>query len=52
MTIEQLVDRRRALTLTVASGVPRGVIARSLMIGAGIPILVGVLLAVAVGTGL
>ena len=39
MTIEQLVDRRRALTLTVASGVPRGVIARSLMIGAGIPIL-------------
>ena len=52
MTIEQLVDRRRALTLTVASGVPRGVIARSLMIGAGIPIGIGVLLAVAVGTGL
>ncbi len=52
MTIDQLVDRRRALTLTVASGVPRGVIARSLIIGAGIPILVGVLLAAVVGTGL
>ena len=52
MTIEQVIDRRRALTLTVATGVPRGVIARSLMIGTAIPILVGVLLAALVGTGL
>ena len=52
MTIEQVVDRRRALTLNIAGGVPRGVIARSLMIGMGIPILAGVLLAAAVGTGL
>ena len=52
MTIEQVIDRRRALTLTIAGGVSRGVIARSLFIGAGIPILVGVLLAAVIGTGL
>lgn len=51
MTIEQSIDRHRALTLTIAGGVPRGVIARSLMIGGGVPILVGVSPAAAVGSG-
>jgi hypothetical protein len=52
MTIEQLIDRRRALTLSIASGVPRRVIANSLVIGGIVPILVGVALAAFVGSAL
>lgn len=50
--IEQLTERRRALTLTVATGVPRAVLARSLMIGAALPVLVGTVLSVAAGLAL
>lgn len=45
-TVEQLQQRRRPLTLAVAAGVPRGVLARSLLIGAVLPIAAGVALAV------
>ena len=50
MTIEQLIDRRRALTFSIASGVPRRMIARSLVISGIIPILLGVALAAVVGS--
>ncbi len=52
MSLEQLTARRRSLTLTVAIGVPRRVLAGSLLIGAAIPILLGIVLAVLVGSGL
>ncbi|MGS0686447.1 FtsX-like permease family protein [Nakamurella sp. GG22] len=52
MSIEQLTARRRTLAYTIATGVPRAVITRSLMIGATIPVLVGVGLAVVIGGGL
>jgi len=52
MAVEQLTERRRALTLTIAAGVPRSLIARSLIIGAAIPLLVGVVLADIVGCAL
>lgn len=45
-TVEQLQQRRRPLTLAVAAGVPRGVLTRSIVIGAAIPVVGGVLLAV------
>ncbi len=44
--VEQGQQRRRPLTLAVAAGVPRRVLARSMMIGAVLPIAVGVALAV------
>lgn len=44
--IEQGQQRRRPLTLAVAAGVPRRVLARSMLIGAVLPIAVGVALAV------
>jgi len=52
VAIDQLAERRRALTLLVASGVPLSLLRRSVMIGAAVPAVVGTLLAVAVGTGL
>ena len=52
MTAEQLMARRRALAYTVATGVPRSVVTRSLMIGATIPAVVGVGLAVVIGGAL
>jgi hypothetical protein len=52
MTVEQLTEHRRALTLTVAAGVPRSLITRSLIIGAAIPLLAGVALADIVGCAL
>lgn len=45
-TIEQLQQRRRPLVLAAAAGVPRGVLARSMLIGAAVPVVAGVLLAV------
>ncbi|ACV80126.1 ABC transporter permease [Nakamurella multipartita] len=47
--IEQGQQRRRPLTLAVAAGIPRGVLARSMLIGAALPITVGVSLAVPSG---
>ena len=44
--IEQGQQRRRPLTLAVAAGIPRGVVGRSMLIGAALPITVGVSLAV------
>jgi hypothetical protein len=52
MAVEQLTERRRVLTLTVAAGVPRSLITRSLIIGAAIPLLAGVALADIVGCAL
>lgn len=49
VAIEQLVGRRRALTLTVAAGVPRSVLARSVLVGALITGTTGALLGTAVG---
>ncbi|WP_420120809.1 hypothetical protein [Nakamurella sp.] len=45
--VEQGQQRRRPLTLAVAAGVPRRVLARSMLVGAVLPIAVGVVLAVA-----
>lgn len=47
--VEQLTERRRALTLAVAMGVPRAVLARSLLIGAVIPAAVAFVVADLVG---
>lgn len=44
--VEQGQQRRRPLTLAVAAGVPRAVLARSMLVGALLPILAGVALAV------
>lgn len=49
VAIEQLVGRRRALTLTVAAGVPRSVLARSVLVGALITGTTGALLGTGVG---
>lgn len=49
VAIEQLVSRRRALTLTVVAGVPRAAVARSVMAGAVITGVSGTLLGTAVG---
>lgn len=49
MSVEQLLQRRRRLTLAVASGVPRGVLARSLVMGAAVPMAIGVVMAAVVG---
>ncbi len=50
--MEQLAQRRRSLTLAVAAGTPRSVITRSLILGASIPLVAGVVLAVIIGSGL
>lgn len=52
VSLQQLFDRRRALTLLVASGVPRSVIRRAVMIGALIPAVVGVVVATIIGAAL
>lgn len=49
---EQLARRRRALTLLVASGVPRSVVGRSIMIAIALPAVIGAALAILVGLGL
>lgn len=45
-TVEQWQHRRRPLTLAVAAGLPRSVLARSMLIGATLPIAVAVALSV------
>lgn len=49
LAVEQLIERRRALTLTVAAGVPRALIARSFLAGATIPAVTGAALGIAIG---
>ncbi|AZI59186.1 hypothetical protein EH165_14595 [Nakamurella antarctica] len=49
VAVEQLVERRRTLTLAVAAGAPRGLIARSILAGAMIPAVTGAILGIAVG---
>lgn len=49
VAIEQLVGRRRALTLTVAAGVPRATLARSILAGALLTGTTGALLGAGVG---
>lgn len=52
VSVQQLLDRRRALTLLVASGVPRSLVRKAMMTGALIPAVVGVAVATVLGTGL
>jgi hypothetical protein len=52
MSVEQLLQRRRSLTLAVSSGVPRAVLARSHVIYAAVPMVIGVVLAAVVGNAL
>ncbi|MGH3762291.1 FtsX-like permease family protein [Actinophytocola sp.] len=52
LALEQIRERRRPLAVLAASGVPRGVLARSLLWQVALPIVLGVLVAVLVGVGL
>lgn len=47
--VEQITERRRALTLAVAMGIPRAVLGRSLLIGAVIPAVIAFAVADVVG---
>lgn len=49
LAVEQITERRRALTMAVASGVPRSVLARAAVFGTLIPAVLAVLLADVVG---
>lgn len=52
LAVEHLRERRRPLAVLVASGVPRAVLARSLMWQVVLPIVLGVVVAVVSGVGL
>jgi predicted lysophospholipase L1 biosynthesis ABC-type transport system permease subunit len=52
LSIEQISERRRPLAALSAAGVPIGVLARGALWQTGIPVAVGVVLAVAAGLGL
>ncbi|MEV5717678.1 FtsX-like permease family protein [Amycolatopsis mediterranei] len=52
LSIEQISERRRPLAALSAAGVPIGVLARGALWQTGIPVVVGVVLAVAAGLGL
>lgn len=52
LALEQVRERRRPLAMLSASGVPRAVLARSLLWQVAVPVAVGVLAAVATGIGL
>ncbi|WP_235190977.1 FtsX-like permease family protein [Amycolatopsis rifamycinica] len=52
LSIEQISERRRPLAALSAAGVPIGVLARGSLWQTGIPVVVGVVLAVAAGLGL
>ncbi|MBN6041773.1 FtsX-like permease family protein [Amycolatopsis sp. 195334CR] len=52
LSIEQIVERRRPLAALSASGVPLSVLARGSLWQNAIPVLVGVVLAIAAGLGL
>ncbi|WP_019634282.1 FtsX-like permease family protein [Actinomadura atramentaria] len=50
--VERLAEQRRALAVLLAFGTPRGALARSVLWQTAVPVLLGLVLAVAVGTGL
>jgi FtsX-like permease family protein len=52
LALEHIRERRRPLAVLAASGVQRGVLARSLLWQVALPIALGVLVAVATGVGL
>lgn len=52
LALEQVRERRRALAMQSASGVPRTVLARSLLWQTALPVAIGVVAAVATGIGL
>ncbi|MGW5050941.1 FtsX-like permease family protein [Actinokineospora sp. NPDC004072] len=52
LAVEQIRERRRPLAVLAASGVPTGAIARSLLWQIGVPIGLGVLVALGTGVGL
>ncbi|WP_086840174.1 FtsX-like permease family protein [Amycolatopsis kentuckyensis] len=52
LSIEQISERRRPIAALSAAGVPIGVLARGALWQTGIPVVVGVVLAVAAGLGL
>lgn len=52
LALEHIRERRRSLAVLTASGVPRGVLARSLLWQVALPITLGVAMAILAGTGL
>lgn len=52
LALEHIRERRRSLAVLTASGVPRGVLARSLLWQVALPITLGVAMAILTGTGL
>lgn len=52
MALEHIRERRRSLAVLAASGVPRGVLGRSLLWQVALPIVLGVLMALLTGLGL
>jgi FtsX-like permease family len=52
LALEQVRERRRPLAMLSASGVPRAVLARSLLWQTAVPVAIGVVAAVATGIGL
>lgn len=52
LALEHIRERRRSLAVLVASGVPRGVLARSLLWQVALPILLGVVMALLTGIAL
>ncbi|GAB3877990.1 FtsX-like permease family protein [Kibdelosporangium lantanae] len=52
LSVEQITERRRALAALSAAGVPLGVLARSSLWQTGLPVLIGIVLAVGAGLGL
>ncbi|RZS44640.1 FtsX-like permease family protein [Herbihabitans rhizosphaerae] len=52
LALEQVRERRRAIAALFASGVPRGVLSRSLVWQLAVPMALGVVVAIATGIGL
>jgi predicted lysophospholipase L1 biosynthesis ABC-type transport system permease subunit len=52
LALEQVRERRRPLAMLSASGVPRAVLARSLLWQVAVPVVLGVLAAIVTGVGL
>ncbi|MDQ3790095.1 MAG: ABC transporter permease, partial [Actinomycetota bacterium] len=52
LALEHIRERRRTLAMLTASGVPRGVLARSLLWQVALPIALGVVVALVTGVGL
>jgi hypothetical protein len=52
LAVEHIRERRRSMAVLTASGIPRGVLARSLLWQVALPIALGVIVAVLIGTGL